>query len=266
MRTLAALLAMLAFVPLAEAADVAAGKAKAAQVCGACHGVNGVSVSPAIPNLAGQKSGYLANQLKDFKAGKRKNDIMNPIAGQLAAADIDNVAAYFASLQGAAEGTAVSDMMPNIKKTNVAFPADYKTSFKKYMTIDFPDRKQVRYYFANEPALKAAREGKPIPDGAYLFVEVHTAKLDDQQNPVKGSDGHIVADKPAFYTAMARQAGWGKDIPDILRNEDWNYAAFNLDMSLRPFNHAECLACHKPLPADSYLFTLKDLRQEAMKK
>jgi hypothetical protein len=69
-----------------------------------------------------------------------------------------------------------------------------------------------------------------------------------------------VADKQLFYTAMARDAGWGKDIPDMLKNEDWNYAVFTLDKKHRPnVNQAECLACHKPLDKVSYTFTLKEL-------
>ena len=31
----------------------------------------------------------------------------------------------------------------------------------------------------------------------------------------------------AIGTAMARAAGWGKDFPEMLRNEDWNYAVFH---------------------------------------
>ena len=57
---------------------------------------------------------------------------------------------------------------------------------------------------------------------------------------------------------MARQAGWGKDIPDMLRNENWNYAVFTTDKKHRAVvNQAECLACHKPLDKESYTFTLK---------
>src|SRR5262245_27638127 len=55
------------------AADVGAGKAKAEAVCSACHGLNGVSVTDVIPNLAGQKAGYLEAQLKALKDGTRKN-------------------------------------------------------------------------------------------------------------------------------------------------------------------------------------------------
>lgn len=74
------------------------------------------------------------------------------------------------------------------------------------------------------------------------------------------SAGFFAAEKLLFYTAMARDAGWGKDIPDMLRNSDWNYAIFTTDKQHRAgVNQTECLACHKPLDNASYLFTLKQL-------
>ncbi|MFC6441443.1 cytochrome c [Bowmanella sp. JS7-9] len=84
----------------ATAGDVAAGKAKAA-VCAACHGANGISQIPMYPNLAGQKEQYLQLQLKAFRSGERKNAIMSGQAAALSDADIDNLAAYFASLNPA---------------------------------------------------------------------------------------------------------------------------------------------------------------------
>jgi hypothetical protein len=46
----------------------------------------------------------------------------------------------------------------------------------------------------------------------------------------------------------------------MLRNGNWHYAVFTLDKKVRPgVNQAECLACHKPLDAASYVFTLKEL-------
>ena len=140
------------------------------------------------------------------------------------------------------------------------FPEGYKSTFTKYHTINFPATNQVRYYFANKAAVQAAKAGKPLPDGSVLFAEVYSAKLDADKKPVMGSDGFFVADKLLFYTAMAREAGWGKDIPEMLRNADWNYAVFTLDNKQRPgVNQAECLACHKPLDNVSYTFTLKQL-------
>ncbi len=252
---------VLAVAPVAQAADVEAGKAKVATVCAACHGAAGVSVSDAIPNLAAQRAGYLEAQLKALKEGTRKNPIMNAIAAQLSAGDIADVAAYFAAQPGAATG-AKSAFLPNVAKTGVTFPEGYKNTFTKYHTINFPATRQVRYYYANKAAAAAAKAGKPLPDGSVLLAEVYAAKLDAGGKPVMGGDGYYVADKPLFYTAMARGAGWGKDIPEMLRNGDWNYAIFTLDKKHRPgVNQAECLACHKPLDNTSYAFTLKQLAE-----
>ena len=265
MKKMFGLSVVLAVAPFAQAADIDAGKARAATVCAACHGANGVSVSDTIPNLAAQRAGYLEAQLKAFKDGTRKAQsatsptaIMNAIATQLSSDDIANVAAYFASQPGATG--AKSGLLPNVAKTHVSFPEGYKESFTKYHTISFPATKQVRYYYANKAAVAAARAGKSLPDGSVLFAEVYAAKLGADGKPVVGTDGFFVADKLVVYTAMARDAGWGKDIPEMLRNENWNYAIFTTDKQHRPgVNQAECLGCHKPLDNVSYTFTLKQL-------
>ena len=257
--------ALLLAVPAVNAADIQAGKAKVATLCAACHGAEGVSVSETVPNLAAQRAGYIENQLRAFKDGSRHAAtptstaaIMAPIAAQLSAEDSSIVAAYFASLPGAGTGMK-SEFLPAIVKTNVTFPEGYQGTFRKYHAINFPGPKQVRYYYANPAALKAAREGKPLPDGSYLFAEVYSAKLDADKNPVKGADGIFEPDKLVAYTAMQREANWGKDFPDELRNESWNYAVFTADKKARSVNQAECLACHKPLDKVSYTFTLKEL-------
>ena len=244
----------------AHAANLDAGRAKAQAVCAACHGANGVSVSDAIPNLAGQKPAYLEAQLKALKDGARKNAVMGAMAAQLSADDIANVAAYFASLPGAPAATAKSDFLPALAKSRVAFPEGYAASFTKYHAINFPATRQVRHYWANAAALKAAKDGRPLPDGAVLIAEVWSAKLDADKKPVAGADGLFVPDQLLFYTAMAREAGWGQDLPEMLRNEDWNYAVFTADKAMRPgVNQAECLACHKPLDKTSYTFSINAL-------
>ena len=245
---------------LAHAADIEAGKARAATVCAACHGANGVSVSDSIPNLAAQREAYLAAQLRALKDGTRKSPVMNAIAAQLSADDIANVAAFFASQPGAPAG-ARSAFLPNLAATRVTFPQGYRDTFVRYHTINFPATRQVRHFFANRAALQAAKAGQALPDGSVLFAEVYSAKLDADGKPVVGADGFFVADRLLFYTAMAREAGWGADVPEMLRNENWNYAAFSAEKQPRAINQAECLACHKPLDKSSYAFTLKELAQ-----
>ena len=79
------------------AGDIAAGKSKSA-TCVACHGANGISQIPMYPNLAGQKEQYLSIQLKAFRSGERKNMIMAPMVAGLSDTDVENLAAYFSSL------------------------------------------------------------------------------------------------------------------------------------------------------------------------
>jgi cytochrome c553 len=91
------LLSCLTVVPLGAlaAGDAAAGKAKAA-TCSACHGADGNSTNPEWPKLAGQHPGYLAKQLQEFKAGRRVNATMSPMAAPLSDEDIADLSAYYA--------------------------------------------------------------------------------------------------------------------------------------------------------------------------
>ena len=253
-------------VSAANAADISAGKATASAVCAACHGANGISVRGNIPNLAGQKEQYLVGQLKAFKSGKRKNAMMNAIAKQVDNDAIANVAAFFASLPGAAKSTEKSKPLANLVANRITFPKDFDSGYTHYTTINFANRKQVRKYYANAAALKAARDGTRMPNGSVLVVEVYKTKLGADKKPMMGSDGFFVADKLVAYTAMEKQAGWGKDFPELLRNGDWQYAVFKGDRTRRPgVNQATCLACHKPHVDKSYVFSLEALQKVARK-
>jgi cytochrome c553 len=81
--------------PYADGSEQA-GAPKAA-VCFSCHGPNGNSQNPVWPRLAGQNAVYIAEQLHLFKAGVRKNPVMQPMAAGLSDQDIDNLAVYFAA-------------------------------------------------------------------------------------------------------------------------------------------------------------------------
>lgn len=80
----------------AAAGNAANGQAKSA-ACGACHGMDGNSVNPEWPKLAGQIPEYIVKQLHDFKAGRRSNETMSPMAQPLGKEDIEDLAAYFAA-------------------------------------------------------------------------------------------------------------------------------------------------------------------------
>jgi cytochrome c553 len=65
------------------------------QVCAGCHGTDGKPSDKSIPVIWGQQQGYLYIQLRDFKRGDRKSDIMQPIASSLERQDMMDIAEYF---------------------------------------------------------------------------------------------------------------------------------------------------------------------------
>ena len=83
---------------IAHARDPIAGKARAA-MCATCHGPMGLSQLPNAPHLAGQPALYLVEQLKNYRSGKRQNEMMQVMAKPLTDQEIDNLAAWYESIQ-----------------------------------------------------------------------------------------------------------------------------------------------------------------------
>lgn len=106
-RTISAALSCLAGLllttgPALAAGDVAAGKVKA-YTCTGCHGIPGYkNVYPTykVPKIGGQNYEYLVAALKGYQAGERDHPTMELQADALSQQDIEDIAAYFASLGG----------------------------------------------------------------------------------------------------------------------------------------------------------------------
>jgi cytochrome c553 len=74
----------------ANARNLAAG-------CAICHGTGGHAVTKDVTTLAGIPQDHLAKQLRDFRDGKRPATVMHQIAKGYTDAQIDTLAAWFAS-------------------------------------------------------------------------------------------------------------------------------------------------------------------------
>jgi cytochrome c553 len=85
----------------ANAADVAEGKGVADASCSGCHGVNGISSIKDVPNLAGQRPGYLYLELRAYQSGARGNSTMDAVVKNLNDNALVKAAAYYASLDPA---------------------------------------------------------------------------------------------------------------------------------------------------------------------
>ncbi len=84
--------------------NAAAGQAKAeAERCLECHGQAGVAQGLSagedgkFARLGGQQHAYIVKQVRDFRAGRRKNDFMAMMANSVSDDDVADIAAWFAA-------------------------------------------------------------------------------------------------------------------------------------------------------------------------
>lgn len=92
-------LAVMASTPALADGNIQAGKEKS-QTCTACHGKEGNAPDPQYPRLAGQWESYLLHSLKAYKSGQRSDPIMQGFVSTLSEQDMQDLAAYYASLPG----------------------------------------------------------------------------------------------------------------------------------------------------------------------
>ncbi len=65
------------------------------QLCQSCHGEAGMPQQPDTPIIAGQNYYFLYVQLKDYKAGRRANEIMQGIVADLSKEEMQALARHF---------------------------------------------------------------------------------------------------------------------------------------------------------------------------
>ena len=175
--------------------------------------------------------------------------------------------AIILSAAAAIAATAVAAVSVQAQRGDlITFPADYEKGVL-YATVDSAKNKQVRrLYVNNKAALDAAKKGQPLPQGTVLTMAQYAAQLDGDGNPVKGPDGRFInTGKIVGYTVMEKRPGWGKDVPEAIRNGDWQYQAFLADRTPNTkAKLAACFECHKPLGEKvDFVYTWEQL-QKAM--
>lgn len=243
---------------MANAAAIPASIQAAVPACQACH-ISPNPKSPA-PHIAGQRSGYLAKQLVAFKAGDRKDDMMQAIAAQLSNTEIQALADYWSG-QAPGSDAVVPAEVAAFKRSSMAFPADFPKGFVVFHSQNDPDSLTIGKSWANAAAMQAARSGQPLPDGSIVMVVSYKARLDAAGKPMTNAGGSWVTGDAQSYSGMESKAGWGERIPQLLRNGNWQYGVFTADRQANAaVSQASCLACHKGAAASSYVFTLKALQ------
>jgi len=175
-----------------------------------------------------------------------------------------NRCSRIAVLVGAVAAMGAAWSLPGWAATeDVNVPADYKTRFVRYTTVDRADNKQVRDLYVNPEALAAIKAGRPAPSGTVIVLEAYRARLDANGDPVKDANGRYIKDALAAVNLMEKRTGWGMNYPADLRNGEWEYASF-LPTLARSENRdmTPCLQCHLPKKDDDYLFSLAAIKAQ----
>jgi hypothetical protein len=141
----------------------------------------------------------------------------------------------------------------------IVFPSSYKNHVR-YATVDRPDNKTVREVYISPEGAKAVKPGAPLPHGTVITMEVYRARVDEQGEPVKDAAGRFIKADFTGIFVMEKQAGWGADYPDEIRNGEWEYARFTPDGQRHPnADTTPCFQCHKPLSGQDFVFTQSQL-------
>lgn len=116
MRLLSPLLLAAAFVGLANPAGAAPFEDSMAQrmlACTGCHGKDGRAVGNVyFPRIAGKPAGYLFNQLRNFRDGRRTYGLMTGMVALLSDEYLQEIAHYFSALDLPYPAPPAADLLP----------------------------------------------------------------------------------------------------------------------------------------------------------
>lgn len=79
------------------------------ELCASCHGADGKPVLEGAPIIWGQQMFYLLTQLRDYRAGRRANETMAPVAADLSDEEAKALAEFFSAQPWPAVSFAASE-------------------------------------------------------------------------------------------------------------------------------------------------------------
>ncbi len=144
---------------------------------------------------------------------------------------------------------------------DIKFPKDYENKFTNYLSMDRANGKQAARLFANDKAVVGVQKNGEFPNGSVLLMEVSKVKKGADGKPVKSSIGRFIRDGKAAIVVMQKIDGIDKDIPEELRNDNWEFAVFSPKGKFLKKDTNACRACHAPLKAARHVFSYDHLEK-----
>lgn len=201
-RTTIVLIAVGSTIPAARADMVITEGMQPWETCAECHNLNGISATARFPKLAGQRPGYIAKQVRDFSAGRRRNDggQMTSVAGDINDQDLAKVADYFASLSAPPPDASLAAESEEWQRGAALYRNGEPASGIAQCSGCHDDAKPER---TDTPLLKAQH-------AAYLAKQLHDWRSGERQNDMSEVMPAIAAklsdrDIAALATFLASQ-------------------------------------------------------------
>jgi hemoglobin len=141
---------------------------------------------------------------------------------------------------------------PPVKDGELMVPSDYKTWPKFLSAVQRPDAKQVREIYMNPVARNATAAGG-FGNGTMFVMENYAARARADGTLETGADGKLVKGDLLRVFVMGKNAGWGADAIEPLRNGNWVYAAWLPSGQKAPEDTNTCRACHLPLSGKDFV-------------
>lgn len=161
--------------------------------------------------------------------------------------------------------TPVARESPLFPVSAVEYPANYRTDFLHYLTVDRPDG-FIRDVYINPEAVAALRQTHRLPDETIVVLEIWQARVDASGGPVTDADGRYVKDSPLEMVHVGqKRSNWAEsDFPGGARSGDWNFGSFDFETGTR-FNEDlnACFNCHQAVPSRDFLYSAPQLVQFA---
>src|SRR5437764_1389566 len=96
----------------------------------------------------------------------------------------------------------------------VGFPANYRTTFSKLLTVDRPDNGQIRVIWGNQVAANTPWWER-YPYGSVLLFESFTSKRDAANNLLLDESGRLIPDTLSTIFVKRKEVGFGVDYQGI---------------------------------------------------
>jgi hemoglobin len=141
---------------------------------------------------------------------------------------------------------------PPTKDGELAMPTGYKSWPRFLPTIDREDVKQVRDIYMN-PVSTQVKKGEAFPQGSRFVMEIYAAAANADGSLRKDANGRLVKGNLMHVYVMGKEANWGGDVPEAIRNGNWIYSAYKPDGSANTPIVNTCRGCHTPLKKDDYV-------------